>query len=327
MKLVNQSAEPLIQLEGIGGLEKKIELAGRTCYKSEDKITEESASKFVERLKNNGHTAMLEHGTVYLTIPLGSPTEDINYTTIFGIINYFQNNPYSVVKDEYKLVPVATIRNREVKTQIHIYNITTNYRVINDILENKIYEWDEIMTWRVDTPTVHEKRFSFKITTSISVARELCRHRKFSFAQESTRYCNYTKDKFDNGLTFIIPYWTTLNSGPYDLIQDEDGNVLLEGDGYLVDTAEMSAENLYLISCYSAEASYKSGIKEFNLNPQSIREVLPLGLKTELIMTGFESDWRQFFDLRYYEKTGPVHPDMKVLATIMHDQLYGDTNN
>lgn len=327
MKLVHQSAEPLIQFEGIDGLRKKIELAGRTCYKSEDKITEESAFKFVERLENNGHTAMLEHGTVYLTIPLGSPAEDMNYVMVFSIINYFKSNPYSIVKDEYKIIPVTVINNREIKTQVHLYHITTNYRVINEIMQNKIFQWDEVMVWRVDTPTVHEKRFTFRLTTSIGIARELCRHRKFSFAQESTRYCNYTKDKFDNELTFIIPYWCTLNKGKYALAEDNHYHVFWEGDGYLVSVDETTPENYFLYACHRAEDMYKIGVNEFNLQPQQAREVLPLGLKTELIMTGFESDWKQFFDLRYYEKTGPVHPDMKVLTTIMHDQLYGDTNN
>ena len=69
MKLIKQSCEIIPQTPGIDGIYKQIEKAGRTCYKSEDKITEDSAKKFVDMLATNKHGAMLEHGTVYLDLP------------------------------------------------------------------------------------------------------------------------------------------------------------------------------------------------------------------------------------------------------------------
>ena len=90
MKLIKQTFEILDQQPGIEGMYKQIELAGRTCYKSEDKITEDSAKEFVDRMINSGHWAMLEHGTVYLRIP-------IKDSTAYRIDSYV-NNPYSITK-------------------------------------------------------------------------------------------------------------------------------------------------------------------------------------------------------------------------------------
>ena len=70
MKLIKPSFEIKEQQSGLDGLYKQIELAGRTCYKSEDKITPTSAKEFVDRMIKSGHGAMLEHGTVYLRIPI-----------------------------------------------------------------------------------------------------------------------------------------------------------------------------------------------------------------------------------------------------------------
>ena len=92
MRLVNPSVEQVIQEPGLNGIYKQIELAGRTCYKSEDKITDESAEKFVERMIKSKHTAMLEHGTLYLDIPMGTPMTDKYYMVKSSIIQFFKHN-------------------------------------------------------------------------------------------------------------------------------------------------------------------------------------------------------------------------------------------
>ena len=74
MRLINSDLEILEQQPGLDGIYKIIEQAGRTCYRSEDKITEDSAKAFVDRMIKSGHGAMLEHGTVYLTIPITDST-------------------------------------------------------------------------------------------------------------------------------------------------------------------------------------------------------------------------------------------------------------
>jgi len=111
--------------------------------------------------------------------------------------------------------------------------------------------------------------------------------RVFSFAQESTRYCNYSKDKFGKELTFIKPSW-------YDEAAENTKAVF--------DTLLDGSENAYL------------NLLDHQCSPQQARQVLPNALKTEVCMTGFASDWRFFFDLRYYGETGKPHPDMELLA-------------
>ena len=155
---------------------KSIELAGRVSHRSEDRITEDSAKEFVDRMIKSGHGAMLEHGTVYLTIPSANMSDIVIY-------KYFLN-PYS-----------KTFIDR-----INTY-ITTNYRVL---VEN---DWLDDLKYLSNPGLFHPRRTTVKFICDRGVSHEFVRHRVFSFAQESTRYCNYSKDKFNNELTFIIPCW------------------------------------------------------------------------------------------------------------------------
>ena len=144
---------------------------------------------------------------------------------------------------------------------------------------------------------------------------ELVRHRVFSFAQESTRYCNYSKDKFGNELTFILPTWLVgkLNLGHYEIVTPDNKDDEIVGDGYIKNVYDYSAENIFVKECLRSELQY---IHLINLqySPQQARQILPNALKTEVCMTGFASDWRFFFDLRYYGETGKPHPDMELVA-------------
>lgn len=132
--------------------------------------------------------------------------------------------------------------------------------------------------------------------------------RVFSFAQESTRYCNYTKDKFSNEITFIIPNWfNDLQEGVYNRTYNLDGATKKTNFGFV------GSKEAFLDSINRAEHYYMSLIS-MGHTPQEARQVLPNTLKTEIVMTGFASDWRHFFDLRYFGKTGKPHPDMLLLA-------------
>ena len=148
---------------------------------------------------------------------------------------------------------------------------------------------------------------------------ELVRHRTFSFAQESTRYCNYSKDKFGNELTFICPSWLNLNLGKYEFVIKEGEPVSIAGDGYFKSSLDTNKDVWILQAMLNAELSYKGLLAE-GCSPQEARQVLPNALKTEICMTGFASDWKKFFDLRYFEVTGKAHPDMKLLATMMKEE-------
>lgn len=129
----------------------------------------------------------------------------------------------------------------------------------------------------------------------------------FSFAQESTRYCNYSKNKFGGDITFIIPSW----------IDIEEGNVNTDSFGCPINPKEKTCD--FLSGLGASERSYFRLINR-GWKPQQARQVLPNALKTELVMTGFVSDWQHFFDLRARSTTGAPHPDAKALAEpLMHE--------
>lgn len=170
MKLINQSAE-ICKTHGytLQDIYKDIERAARVSYKSEDKITENSAEKIVERLINMKHYSPLEFGTVYLEI------DDIDR------VQKYINNPYSRVSGDCY--------------------VTTNYRVI---IEN---HWQQDLKYLVEPTKFHMRRITAHFITNRAVSHELVRHRSMSFMQESQRYVAYDKGKFGSELTFIKPTW------------------------------------------------------------------------------------------------------------------------
>ena len=188
---------------------KKIELCGRVCYKSEDRITEDSASKFVEGVRKNKHFSVLEH---------------------------------------------------------------------------------EIIT--------------VKFVCDRGVSHELVRHRIASFSQESTRYCNYSKDKFENQLTFIIPLWLDIKPGKY-------------GFPFLIESVDKKAL-LWIAVMLSIEKSYLQLIEK-NWTPQQARSVLPNSLKTEIVITANLREWQHIFELRCSEET---HSQMRELMIPLQKELH-----
>lgn len=175
MKLIKPSFEIIEQKPGIDGLLQHIERCGRTCYKSEDKITEDSAEKFVNMLVNRGHTAMVEHGTVYLKY-------DIIEHGSMNLPNEYHFNKYSVVTVGNE--PLHGYETPEYKEKFdgHTYAyITTNYRVL---LQN---DWLDDLKYQCEPTEHHVKRVTVKFVCDRGVSHEFVRHRVFSFAQESTR--------------------------------------------------------------------------------------------------------------------------------------------
>lgn len=296
MKLIESSAEIWDQ----NNLFKHIERCGRICYKSEDKITEDSSLKFMSRIINLGHTSVLEHGTIYLTIPIGSPVYDRYYMTKYDLVRFFDNNNYSFVNKSKSYYTVEEAP-KEYKTFVSkngitaIYYITTNYRVI---IENNL----KVEPYIVDCSPNHIKRITAHIICDRGVLAEITRHRVFSFSVESTRYCNYSKDKFGGELTFIIPYWL-------DIKPNSINTEVMSGDQ--IRLAEDTNKSINFIqSLASSELEYISLINK-GCKPQEARAVLPNCLKTELAMTGTISQWEEFFKLRCNKN---AHPDMQIVA-------------
>lgn len=281
MKLIKPSFEIWNQPAGLEGVYKQIERVGRVCYKSEDKITEDSAKPFVDRMIKSGHGAMLEHGTVYLKCE----TEVINRyihpedgeEEDFNKLEKYEYNSYSVTSDD----------------GTYLY-VTTNLRVL---VEN---DWLDDLQYICEPTEFHEKRITVHFVCDRGVSHEFVRHRVMSFAQESTRYCNYSKDKFGNELTFIQPCWL------------DDERLKLYGPYHTV-IRDKSLESIFIASLNNAEKDYIDLI-DLGWKPQEARAVLPNSLKTELVVTGFTSDWNHFFDLRARGTTGAPHPQAKELA-------------
>ena len=279
MKLIHQTHKILNQFYRLKDIYKAIEVAGRNCYKSEDKITDSSAREFTKRMIKANHGAMLEHGTVYLKV---------NDWTVGDKYTY---NDYTRV----------TKRNTEFDEE---YYITTNMRVL---FENG---WFRDLRYLCEPTEFHEKRITVKFTTSNSIMRELTRHRKMSFAVESTRYCNYNKDKFDNQITFIQPYWFT-----HDCTKKYLSKITILK--YTPNDNYTSEENLFLTHLLDVEEKYMDLIN-LGLKAQEAREILPLATKCDMIVTGFVSDWKHLFNLRCDKS---AHPDMRNLINPLKEEF------
>lgn len=287
MKLIKQSFEILDQQCGLEGIYKQIEISGRTCYKSEDKITDDSAKEFVDRMIKSGHGAMLEHGTVYLNIHWENETHEV----FDNMFKFYNENPYSKI--------VRKITNAE--DLCPDLFISTNYRVL--VEHNRFND----LKYLCEPTEYHEKRITVKFITDQGILREFTRHRVFSFAVESTRYCNYSKNRFSHEITFIQPNW----------ISDKDIENYHMDFGYFTDqdTNHITAVNRFISALKNAEYFYMELIK-LGWKPQQARNILPLATKCDMVMTGFVSDWLHFFGLR---DATSAHPQAQELAHSLHE--------
>lgn len=288
MKLIKSSYQ-IIKPTGytIDDVYKSIELAGRVSHKSEDKITEDSAKAFVGRMLNMKHLATCEFGTVYLNLPNGLVSQAI----YDNLVDKYSENAYSISVPYVEKTGLVSIGRAA---------ITTNYRVL---VENN---WLDDLQYLCEPTEYHHKRYTVKFILDRGILAEFTRHRKFSFMAESTRYCNYSKDKFNNELTFIIPSWINI----------EEGNVTLDSFGCPVKPNEETYD--FLSGLGSTEKSYFRLINK-GLKPQQARQVLPNALKTELYMCGFAEDWKHFFELR--DDKQHAHPQAYELAHPLHKEF------
>ena len=205
MRIIEAKTEilsPDMTPESIDLMYRNIEAAGRTCYKSENKITSESSRKFIRGLIKRGHEAMIEHASM-------------------------------------------TVR----------------------------------------------------FTVDRGVSHEIVRHRIASFAQESTRYCNYSQDKFENQITVIKPF--IMDKYPIGSKNEPDW----------MHTFVMN----WLDAVTCCEKAYIS-MTEAGVPPEWARSVLPNSLKTEIVVTMNMREWRHFFKLRAAGTTGKPHPQMVEVA-------------
>lgn len=256
MKLIEQSAEIITQGFNLEDIYKNIEVGARNCYQSTP--TSVTPKEFVERLIKANHYSPLEHGTIYLKFHSSNAPDAL----------FYFDNPYSsVTYNEWG------------------YFITTNYRVLieNHLLDHLKYLCE---------PTIfHIKRVTIKVTTSIAISREFNRHRVLSISESSTRYCNFSKDKFGNEVTFIKPHW--------------------------YDSANAGVQNIFNKRLRSAEIGYMQLIDE-GFRAEDARAVLPLDTATTVVYTTTVDNWNTILNMR---SEPAAHPDARILSNLIKNEF------
>lgn len=296
---------------------KKIERIARICYKSEDKITEGTDIKMIKSLIKNQHTAMLEHGSVVLEV------SEQEYDFISDNISVIESSVVSAEENKRMYLRCSYVISSAKGTRYIIsgnlrawFNYMTEavklnalskelVAALNSVTNNIFEEFEEAhvdtkefefynpsdTVYRVITDMselspqermVHED-ISILFTVDRGVTHELVRMRDCSFAQESTRYCNYNLGKFGSEITVIEPYFYAGRDDEY---------------------------NVWVSAMEDAEKHYFDLINAGS-KPQEARDVLPTSVKAEIVMTANLREWKHIFNLRACDSTGPAHPQMK----------------
>lgn len=299
--------------------EQFIEKVGRTCYKSEDKITAESATKFVRNLINRGHEAMIEHWTLIFRV-----AEFYQYEQVMFEWNHCSDECYGSVPvsddsfkpkirftdDDNRYIVSGNIRAwRDFIRMFTRYSNSATPGFLFEVMDAAPAFFEDLRPadtrpeghtpWLTpitvkdlegDLEHLVHHDVTLKFICDRGVSHELVRHRAASFAQESTRYCNYAAGKYSREITVVRPSWCEPESSAYKMW------------AWICEINETIYTNLIDIGCA----------------PQEARAVLPNSLKTEVIVTGSMGHWHHFFGLR----CGPeAQPDMREVACMARDLL------
>lgn len=288
MKLIKQSFEFINQTDfSLVGIKKHIERCARVSYKSENKITDTSYEKFVNMLESRGHDRPLEFGTVYLSRT--SQKEDN-----MEWLDKYAYNPWS----KFSFGNGSTRINGELRNTVYV---TTNYRVIKE------HHWEDDLQYLCEPTEYHYKRYTIHMILDRGVMDEFRTHVGLSHLAESTRYCNYSKDKFGNEITFIKPCWCNIPEGDYgtpDYIPDR--------------LPRIGATESGLIDAFQYAEYYYFFLLSEGWTPQQARSILPLSIKSELISCGFKDSWENFF---YRRDAKDAHPMAQEIAKPMHQKF------
>lgn len=288
MKLIKQSYEILEQKDfTLVGIKKFIERCGRVCYKSEDKITGDSYEKFVNMLERRDHTRPLEFGTVHLKM---------GYTEFSTIIRatLLKKDKWNSIWIKYNFNPIE-----------HCLNITTNYRYYLEIKRvlKDTFNLDMDVYITEEDNEFYPKRYTAHMILDRGVMDEFRTHVGLSHLAESTRYCNYSRDKFGKELTFVIPNWC---------------NSLVEGSEQKYSPFEINGDEVEFMDAIQNAQNYYLSLLKLGWTPQQARSVLPLGIKSELISCGFEDAWSNFL---YRRCAKDAHPMAQEIAKPMHKEF------
>ena len=277
MKLIEPSCEYWEQQDVVTHIAR----CARVCYANEKNTNSYEKDKdLVERLINYGHVSMLRHATLYYIVPLEILRDKFNVSaqSIKYFIDYFTNSPYI----------------HKVYDAKHVY-ISTNKQFIEDNpCENlKFYAVTPERFFEYEV-TKSIRRFTFYLTTQISTTRELNRVSPNNIAEQSTRYCNYNKQKFGKQINICKPHW--------------------------YDTANYDDKALYDSYCRKAELTYFRLLERGYL-PQDARGVLPLDTVSKVIYTYTFEEWVNIINKRYYGTTGTPHPNAKIIIGMVLDKF------
>ena len=297
-----------------------IEKVGRVCYKSEDRITDNSAEIFVNHLIKRKHGAVLEHASLMYRVNLvayDAVKKDVEYLENYCAFKSFLR--FTVYKDDgYGIISGNVRAWREfIDARIEWIGVIPVYMYsviyynpklfpeyadgVNKETADFFYDLKPITVDDLRTEQEHlvHHDITMLFICDRGVTHEIVRHRPASYAQESTRYCNYSGDKFGNEITVIAPSWCV---------------------------PETLAYNEWRASCESAETRYIWMTQQLGCTPQEARSVLPNSLKAELVMTASIGEWRHFLSLR---TSSGAHPDMRALtipalASMKNDSKVGE---
>lgn len=263
--------EPKVELLKEDDFYSHVANCARVCYASNNNsnISDEQFCKNV--LIANNHLSMFRHATIYCKYN----KNDWNRYTV-DTFHLAQNINVIDLEDLY------VIMNGQSYLEFKRNNIAENLKIDSHIIKDLPNELNEY------------KRFTFKVTTQISTSRELNRVSPNNIAERSTRYCNYSKDKFDNQICICKPYY--------------------------YDNLEIADQLAFINRMSEYEGNYLNKISR-GWKPEDAREFLPLCTATEVVYTYNVREWRRIIDLRYYGTTGKPHPNAKIIAGMIRDQL------
>lgn len=306
MKIVNSSHE-IMPHPGIdeGRILQRIERVGRVCYKSEDKITDTSAETFVGNIIKRNHGAVLEHGSlIFITdayTHMNIRCDAMRLENIFGIKSFLrfttnEDNSRNIVSGNVRAWRefISNCQKFMPTIPVYLYSMIYDYpRLFPEYAPGILKETADIFC-KLRPITVQELQTDVEIcvhcdisilfTCDRGVTHEIVRHRPASYAQESTRYCNYTLGKFGTEITVVKPSWC-----------EEDSEEYYE----------------WQASCENAETRYFWMVNELGCTPQEARSVLPTSTKAEIVMTASVGEWQHFFNLR---TSSAAHPDIRAVA-------------
>lgn len=301
MKIV----KPKVELWKQDEHQQHIARCARVCYATKDGKND---GALVTALKHNKHHSMFRHDSRYFIVPLTYPSAYDLITTLFCKSPYIE-----LEKDKYDLY-IST---------------NTNFIIDNETVFNTIFIY-EVTPERFAQTEIGLKhmRYTFNVITQISTSRELNRVSPNNIAEQSTRYCNYARGKFEGECAICQPHWFDLGQQEVVYLKYDCGTAYYKiDDGEYHPYANTSIKfnkyqdnpncNLmfqrYMVDTYSNCVSYLQQIG-WGMEPQDARGELPLDLATECCYTYSINEWRHIIDLRYYGTTGKPHPNAKIIA-------------